>query len=300
MDPRHPVHGPRVSIGLPVYNGGPFLGKALDSLLGQTFTAFELIISDNCSTDQTAAICDAYLRKDPRIRYIRQEANLGAIRNFWQVLEQATGEYFMWAAADDGWDRTFIEKCLQCLDRDAEVGLAFSEYVVISRIIPLLKMTRFPDFTFMQADDPVRRVLDFIETELVSHKANAIYGLWRRSVLRDAHSRLCRMEDEDVIAGFDIALLLLALSKVKFFQLREPLYVKTYRLLPAGHWLDVLAMSIRMRIDPRFRDHECARHRRHYSILQETLKNAGFDPGAFRSIIEKKLALIEALKVWRI
>ncbi len=300
MNPQPPVDGPRVSIGMPVFNGGQFLRTALDSLLGQSFSSFELIISDNCSDDQTGAICKAYLRKDSRIRYIRQRENLGAIRNFWYVLEQATGDYFMWVAADDRWDRMYIEKCVECLDLNANVGLAFSGFVVVSRLFPFLKLERFPDFTFMQDDDPVQRVTNFIEAELVSHKANAIYGLWRRVVLREVQLRLSRMEDRDVVAGFDIALLLLALAKEKFFQIREPLFVKTYRRIPAGHWLDVLAMSVRMRIDLRFRNQECARHRRHYVLLQETLQKAGFDPGDFRSVIENKLALIEALKVWRI
>lgn len=300
MDLQRPIRSPRVSIGMPVYNGGPLLGKALGALLGQTFPDFELIISDNCSTDQTGAICEAHLRQDARIRYVRQEKNLGAIRNFWHVLDQATGEYFMWAAADDYWDRTLVEKCVQSLDRDPEAGLVFPGFVVVSRLLPFLKLKQFTDLSFVHDDDPLRRVSGFIEAKLVSHKANAIYGLWRRSVLRDANSRMGRMADEDVIAGFDIALLLVALSKAKFVQIREPLFVKTYRRVPAGHWLDVLAMSVRMRIDGRFRNHECARHRRHYSLLRDTLRNAGFGPAEFDPVIERKLALIDALKVWKI
>lgn len=92
---------PKVSIGMPVYNGEPFIREALDSLLAQTFTDFELIISDNASTDDTEEICQNYASKDSRIRYIRQPKNLGASYNFQFVLDEAVGEYFMWAAHDD-------------------------------------------------------------------------------------------------------------------------------------------------------------------------------------------------------
>jgi len=100
---------PQVSIGMPVYNGEKFIREALDSLLAQTFTDFELIISDNASTDGTEAICHEYAVKDTRIRYIQQVTNLGAIANFKFVLDGADGEYFMWAAADDVWDKNWIE-----------------------------------------------------------------------------------------------------------------------------------------------------------------------------------------------
>lgn len=86
---------------MPVYNGERSLRAALDSVLAQSFADFELVISDNASTDQTESICRAYAARDRRIRYVRQPVNLGAERNFRYVLNEASGEYFMWAAADD-------------------------------------------------------------------------------------------------------------------------------------------------------------------------------------------------------
>jgi len=103
---------PKVSIGMPVYNGGHFIREALDSLLAQTFTDFELIISDNASTDDTEEICREYATRDLRIRYVRQQRNMGGFYNFRFVLEQATGEYFMMAAYDDVRKDNFIEKLL--------------------------------------------------------------------------------------------------------------------------------------------------------------------------------------------
>jgi len=97
-----------MSIGMPVYNGEKFICEALDSLLSQTFTEFELVISDNASTDNTQMICEDYARRDQRIRYIRQDGNMGAIANFQFVLEESKGNFFMWAAADDRWDKHWI------------------------------------------------------------------------------------------------------------------------------------------------------------------------------------------------
>lgn len=93
---------------MPVFNGGRSIGAALDSLLSQTFTDFELLVSDNASTDGTEAICREYAARDPRIRYVRQEVNLGAEGNFAYVMREATGKYFMWAAADDVRSPDFI------------------------------------------------------------------------------------------------------------------------------------------------------------------------------------------------
>lgn len=101
-----------ISIGMPVYNGANFINKALDSLLDQTFTNFELIISDNASTDETETICQKYAKRDNRIRYVRQPENQGALANFQFVLNEAVGDYFMWAAADDVWDKKWIETLL--------------------------------------------------------------------------------------------------------------------------------------------------------------------------------------------
>lgn len=106
------IHIPKVSIGVPVYNGEKHLREALYSLLSQTFTDFELIISDNASTDKTEEICRGYVDDDVRIRYFRQPQNQGANFNFDFVLKQSKGEYFFWAAHDDIRDRIFIEKII--------------------------------------------------------------------------------------------------------------------------------------------------------------------------------------------
>ncbi|MBS0202989.1 MAG: glycosyltransferase family 2 protein [Planctomycetes bacterium] len=113
-----------VSIGMPVYNGGEALRRALDSLLAQSHTNFELIISDNASTDSTQAITEEYARKDCRIRLTRQPVNQGAFANFLWVLDQARGQYFMWAAHDDAWSANYVESLSNQLDNQPQAVLA--------------------------------------------------------------------------------------------------------------------------------------------------------------------------------
>ena len=115
---------PAVSIGMPVYNGEQYLRETLDSLLVQDFENFELIISDNASEDSTQEICLEYANRDSRIRYYRNEKNLGAAWNFNRVLQLAQYEYFMWAAHDDLREPTFISKLLTAIQQDSRISLA--------------------------------------------------------------------------------------------------------------------------------------------------------------------------------
>ena len=108
----------QVAIGMPVWNGERFVSQAIESLLAQTYGDFELVISDNASTDATADICRAYASRDPRIRYLRQQRNLGANANYNAVFGQSSGRYFKWAAHDDVLAPRFLEECVRVLDQD--------------------------------------------------------------------------------------------------------------------------------------------------------------------------------------
>ena len=118
---------PLVCIGVPVYNGEKFLKNCLDSLLSQTFTNFNLIISDNASTDSTQSICQEYVQKDKRIQYYRQTKNIGIILNHKFVLAKSTSKYFLWAAADDLWHNTFLEKNVKILENHKNFVGSISE-----------------------------------------------------------------------------------------------------------------------------------------------------------------------------
>jgi glycosyltransferase involved in cell wall biosynthesis len=114
---------PRVSVGIPVYNGENYLAEALDAFLAQTYTDFELIVSDNASSDRTENICRDYAARDRRIRYSRNDRNLGAAPNYNRTFELAAGEFFKWAAHDDLVAPTFLEKCVAALDADPDAVL---------------------------------------------------------------------------------------------------------------------------------------------------------------------------------
>jgi len=107
---------PKISIGLPVYNGAKTIEKCINSLLSQTFQDFELIISDNASDDDSGKICKEFSLKDSRIKYIRQKNNIGAAKNFEFVLEQASGKYFMFIGCDDWISSKFLEVNLSFLE----------------------------------------------------------------------------------------------------------------------------------------------------------------------------------------
>jgi glycosyltransferase involved in cell wall biosynthesis len=116
---------PRVSIGLPVFNGERFLEQTLRALLAQTYTIFELVIADNCSTDQTEAICREFAAQDKRVHYHRSSENRGAAWNFNRAFTLTTGEYFKWSAYDDLCQPTFLERCVDTLDARPDAVLAY-------------------------------------------------------------------------------------------------------------------------------------------------------------------------------
>src|SRR6201994_1650338 len=123
---------PRLTIGLPVYNGEKYVAEAIEALLGQTFEDFELIISDNASTDGTAGICRRFGKQDSRIRYVRQPRNIGIAPNHNFVVHEARGELVKWASHDDLYARDMMERCVQALDDDPQVVLAHPWTAIIA------------------------------------------------------------------------------------------------------------------------------------------------------------------------
>ena len=171
---------PYISIGLPVFNGENYLEEALQSLLAQTFTDFELIISDNASTDRTPAICEAYAARDRRIRYYRNPTNVGAGPNFNRTVALARGVYFKWAAHDDLLTPDYLEKCVAILDQDPTIVLCHSYTKEISGVGELI--------TIHGAELPhansTKRHARFADLILIEHPCYDVFGLLRIDVLR--------------------------------------------------------------------------------------------------------------------
>jgi glycosyltransferase involved in cell wall biosynthesis len=118
---------PRITIGLPVYNGEAFLGTALDSLLAQRYSDFQIVVSDNASTDCTEEISREYAKHDSRVRYDRLDENVGAIGNFNHVFRFCDSQYFKWAACDDVYESTYLERCIAEMDRNESVVWCHSQ-----------------------------------------------------------------------------------------------------------------------------------------------------------------------------
>jgi glycosyltransferase involved in cell wall biosynthesis len=175
------MHTHRVSIGMPVYNAESFICEALDSILGQTYQDFELIISDNASTDKTEEICQAYAAKDQRIRYYRNAANIGGAGNFNRVLELSNGEYFRWASYDDVCAPSYLEKCVETLDREPTVVLCYSQATTIDE--QGNNQGVYTENLNLRSLVPHQRFHQFLETFGWYH-ATQIYGLMRMDVLR--------------------------------------------------------------------------------------------------------------------
>jgi glycosyltransferase involved in cell wall biosynthesis len=170
---------PRVSIGLPVYNGEPYLIESIESILGQTFADFELIVCDNGSTDRTEEICRDYAERDSRIRYSQNATNLGVFGNHAKVFSLARGDYFFWAADDDIRAPEFLERCVAVLDAEPETVVCYTAIQVIDEYgAPLEANERRVD---CEHPDPVARFESLIAMD---YRLEPIMGLFRTRPLR--------------------------------------------------------------------------------------------------------------------
>lgn len=201
---------PQISIGMPVFNGEKYISEALDSLLAQTFTDFELIISDNASTDNTQEVCQQYEKKDSRIIYIRQPNNIGAISNFSFVKDRAQGEFFMWAAHDDRWDTKFIESTLKVFNEHPNVGLVFSNFIIRNLD------TKDELKVQVKALDYDNKLLNYV-VGVLNMCPSLIYGVFKINLIKDVQLESYDFADVQVISDLSM--------KTKIKVINEYLYV---------------------------------------------------------------------------
>jgi FkbM family methyltransferase len=214
---------PTVSIGMPVYNGADYIEQAIDSLLGQIYQDFELIISDNCSTDATYEICLRYAAKDSRIKLYRNEENLGALSNFSKVLELARADYFMWAAHDDLWEPAYLSTLVDILNKDEQVVLAFVMFNSID--LTSQEVKTYPYILDLPADDICQRLSNYLNQPETLGKANSFYGLMRKQFTKEAFVRNSYLFESNVWAS-DMLFVFQMLSLGKFAVAPEILFHK--------------------------------------------------------------------------
>jgi glycosyltransferase involved in cell wall biosynthesis len=215
-----PDFPPRLSVGMPVYNGALTLEAAIRSVLTQTMADLEIIISDNGSTDTTPEICRRLAAEDRRIRYIRQPAALSPTDNFRFVLAEAAAPFFMWAAHDDLRSADTAELLIAALDRDPAAILAFGEVVQVidGKEVPL--------------------ALDFVTTGLgksqrlkqaAMRQLHHLYGIWRTEALR-------RVDWRHVDWWHDTPLMMAASMLGDFIQAPGPRFLYQYNPRPFFGW----------------------------------------------------------------
>ncbi|MBI4807411.1 MAG: glycosyltransferase family 2 protein [Nitrosomonadales bacterium] len=200
---------PTVSIGLFIYNAEKTLRAAIDSILDQSFKDFELVISDNASTDDTEKICREYAQKDSRIRYIRQQTNQGASRNLQIVFDEARGEYFMWAAHDDIRSLDFLELNLKFLQ-------SHPDYVASTS----------PVMSEGNAPDPIGMADISLDQETGEERFLACLVTWRAcgrfySLMRRQPIETCKALRSEGYVGSDTTLILELAMKGKFKRLEQ-------------------------------------------------------------------------------
>ena len=205
---------PRLTIGLPVYNGENYLTQAIDAILSQSFTDFELVISDNASEDGTAEICRDYCRRDSRVIYHRQERNLGAAGNYNGLVARARGEFFKWATHDDYILPGYLEKCVAALDSHPDVILSYPRTVLFDEEADT--RVEFDERLHLTQDQPHER---FNRLIVDIRLCSAVVGVIRTDVLRK--TRLI-----DKFSGSDFVLLVELCLLGKFFEVPEYLYCR--------------------------------------------------------------------------
>jgi glycosyltransferase involved in cell wall biosynthesis len=204
-----------VSIGLPVYNGELYLKEAIESILNQTFTDFELIISDNASKDSTPFICESYARQDKRVRYYPSTKNYGASWNYNRTFKLAKGEYFKWAAHDDLCAPIFIERCIEVLQAHPEVILCYPKTRIIDEYGNFIK--EYDDEMNLRISRPSERFKRF--QRRTAGECNGVFGLIRKVIL----------EKTSLIRNFSRAdmVLLAQLSLLgEFYEISEELFFR--------------------------------------------------------------------------
>ncbi|MFW2390149.1 MAG: glycosyltransferase family 2 protein [Polyangiales bacterium] len=184
----NPIAPPRVCIGLPVYNGEASLEEALESVLAQTYDDFELLICDNDSSDRTQEICERYAARDSRVRYTRNDGNIGAAPNFNKTFELNRSEYFKWMAHDDLIEPAYLESCVRALDEaPSSVSMVFPRRIELNHVGELIRYDPFQPAEALEGAWEGFHSLSFSELVGLENRdiPPAIFGLVRSEALAE-------------------------------------------------------------------------------------------------------------------
>ena len=214
---------PLVTIGLPCYNSERYIRQSIDSLLAQTYSNFVLVISDNASADSTGEICKQYAASDSRVKYFRNEINIGNPRNFNKVFELTSTKYLKWSTADDFWAPTFLERAMEVMERDPSIALCYPQAVLVDANGGNPK--NYDDVLHLVQEDPADRFLALISSIKLAHQH---LGVIRTSHLRQTHLL-------GTYVGSDNNLLAELTLYGKFFELPHRLFFRRFHK-DSGSW----------------------------------------------------------------
>jgi glycosyltransferase involved in cell wall biosynthesis len=206
---------PCVSVGLPVYNGERYLSAALDSILAQTFEDFELVVSDNGSTDGTQEIVRDFLGRDDRVRYVRVEDNRGAMWNFNEVFQQSRGEFFKPACHDDLHEPEFLERCLDAYrEAPASVVLVYPRTRLIDE--DGVELGSYDDRLDLRGTDPAERLRAYLANVRM---VNPLFGVHRTRTFASTR-RFQSFVSADVVLLAELAM------RGEFWELPDALFLR--------------------------------------------------------------------------
>ena len=226
-----PERVPRLSIGVPVYNGADYIAEAIGSHLEQDFEDFELVVSDNCSDDDTPVIVQTLAAQDSRITYTRNDSNIGGPANFNRLFRLTSGELFRWAAADDRIEPGYLRKVIDLFDQDPNLVIGHSEAQLIDPhsepmlqmeqgylggdgYMEAIKLTPPPGDDRFGSSNPHERIDAVINN---NHRNFYIFGVMRRATMM--HTRL-----HGPFYGGDRTLLVEMAMRGRFRKVPEPLF----------------------------------------------------------------------------
>jgi glycosyltransferase involved in cell wall biosynthesis len=169
---------PPITIGLPVYNREKYLRTALDSLLSQTFGDFELVICDNASTDGTAVIGQEYAARDKRVRFFRNDVNIGANRNFNRVFHLTRSKYLKWSTSDDYWAPQTLERLYPIIESDPTIVLCYPKTMICDTAGTPVEP--YEDDLHLMENSPADRFINLLARQRLCHQH---LGLIRRDML---------------------------------------------------------------------------------------------------------------------
>jgi glycosyltransferase involved in cell wall biosynthesis len=254
---------PTVTIGIPAYNAEQFLSQSIECFLAQTFGDIEIIVSDNASTDRTRAIVLDYAARDPRVRYEPTNVNLGMTRNYNRLVGLARAPYFRWSAADDLSGPTSVARCLEVLQREPSVVLAYPRTTLIDAQGNVLR--DYDDNLHLVDERPSQRFDQYLERIGL---CNILYGLMRTGELR--RTRLMpSFIGADIVFQGELAL------RGKIWEVPERLFLRRFHIAASsGMNLDQLAVYY----NPGTSDRLFMRHWRHLAEHTKSVLRVPLSP----------------------